>query len=195
MLQSDVALFFLCLFFVILTDRVKKSPLIIHFYMYIFKYDSILKHFQLYLCFHSCVLCVILHIVYPCTLQISNGQTVQNVQIYVQEGAENGAVAEEKSTSEVSDDPKDVQYARIDFSIIKIRGAREVAKEQESTFTEYAEIKTEAKDQRKQSCKEASAILEGSEEDFMSKHDEELMECVSEEQGEEEAIYSSVTDV
>ncbi|KAK5622624.1 hypothetical protein CRENBAI_000476 [Crenichthys baileyi] len=131
---------------------------------------------------------------------IDRAQAVQNYKTHVQEEAGNGAMDAEKSSSELmselSSSLKDVQYASIDYSIMKRRSAREVAKERESTLTEYAEIKTGAEDQNKDESKEASKTLEGKEEDLMTKHDDEIKQCVSEEQGGDvEAVYSTVRDV
>uniref|UniRef100_A0A3B3VCA5 Ig-like domain-containing protein n=1 Tax=Poecilia latipinna TaxID=48699 RepID=A0A3B3VCA5_9TELE len=99
------------------------------------------------------------------------------------------------TSSEMSKDPKDVQYASIDFSVMKQRRAKEAAKERASTLTEYAEIKTGPKEQSKDGNTEGSETLEGEEEDLMTKHDEETKHCVSEEQTEVEAVYSTVKDV
>lgn len=113
----------------------------------------------------------------------------------MQEETENVPMAGEKSASEISKDPKDVQYASIDFSIMKRRSAKGAAKERASTLTEYAEIKTGPKEQRKDGSKEGSETLEDEEEDLITKHDEETKHCVSEEQIEVEAVYSTVKDV
>ncbi|XP_017164995.1 sialic acid-binding Ig-like lectin 14 [Poecilia reticulata] len=120
---------------------------------------------------------------------------VQNDKSHVQEEAENVPMAGEKSASEISKDPKDVHYASIDFSVMKRRSAKEATKERASTLTEYAEIKTGPKEQSKDGSKEGSETLEGEEEDLMTKHDEETKRCVSEEQTEVEAVYSTVKDV
>ncbi|XP_043972325.1 sialic acid-binding Ig-like lectin 5 [Gambusia affinis] len=125
---------------------------------------------------------------------IDDGQEVQNDQSLVQEETENVPMAGEKWASEISNDPKDVQYASIDFSIMKRRSAKEATKEQASSLTEYAEIKTRPKEQRKDSTEEGSETLEG-EEDLVTKHDEEMKYCLSEDQSEVEAVYSTVKDV
>ncbi|XP_023186975.1 sialic acid-binding Ig-like lectin 5 [Xiphophorus maculatus] len=126
---------------------------------------------------------------------IDDGQDVQNDKSLVQEETENIPMAGEKSTSEINKDPKDVQYASIDFSIMKRRSAKGAAKERASTLTEYAEIKTGPKEQTKDDSKEGSETLEDEEEDLITKHDEETEHCVSEEQIEVEAVYSTVKDV
>ncbi|KAM4567469.1 sialic acid-binding Ig-like lectin 5 [Fundulus diaphanus] len=126
---------------------------------------------------------------------IDDGQAVQNYRSHDQEEAENGAVAAERCSLDVSNGPKDVQYASINFSILRRRREREEAKERESTLTEYAEIQTEAKEQRKDDSKEASETMEGKEEDLMTEHCAEIKHCVSEKQGEVEAVYSTVKDI
>ncbi|KAM4736590.1 sialic acid-binding Ig-like lectin 5 [Anableps anableps] len=126
---------------------------------------------------------------------IDDGQAVQNDKTQVQEEADNGAVTTEKSASEVSNDPTDVQYASIDFSIMKRKSARGVVKKRDRTVTEYAEIKTGLNEQRIDCSEEGNMPLESKAEDLMTEHDEEIKQCVSEEQIEVEAIYSTVKDV
>uniref|UniRef100_A0A3Q2P4N3 Vascular cell adhesion protein 1-like n=1 Tax=Fundulus heteroclitus TaxID=8078 RepID=A0A3Q2P4N3_FUNHE len=126
---------------------------------------------------------------------IDDGQAVQNDKSNDQEAAGNGAVAAERCSSDVSNGPKDVQYASINFSILRRRREREEAKERGSTLTEYAEIQTEAKEQRKDDSKEASETMEGKEEDLMTEHCAEIKHCVSEKQGEVDAVYSTVKDI
>ncbi|KAL7394327.1 hypothetical protein ABVT39_024291 [Epinephelus coioides] len=128
---------------------------------------------------------------------IEAGQTVEDDQTYYQEAAEEGgAVAAEKATSDLNGGPKDVEYASIDFSVMKRRSPREAAKKQETTETEYAEIKKAVKKETEENDKEEGEVLEGKEEQAMIEEDEETKQYVSEEEeGEEMAVYSSVKDV
>ncbi|XP_049439898.1 sialic acid-binding Ig-like lectin 10 isoform X3 [Epinephelus fuscoguttatus] len=128
---------------------------------------------------------------------IDAGQTVEDDQTYYQEAAEEGgAVAAEKATSDLNGGPKDVEYASIDFSVMKRRSPREAAKKQETTETEYAEIKKTVKKETEENGKEEGEVLEGKEEQAMIEEDEETKQYVpEEEEGEEMAVYSSVKDV
>ncbi|XP_049439903.1 sialic acid-binding Ig-like lectin 10 isoform X2 [Epinephelus fuscoguttatus] len=128
---------------------------------------------------------------------IDVGQAVEDDQTYYQEAAEEGgAVAAEKATSDLNGGPKDVEYASIDFSVMKRRSPREAAKKQETTETEYAEVKKTVKKKTEENGKEEGEVLEGKEEQVMIEEDEESKQYVSEkEEGEEMAVYSSVKDV
>nr|XP_033496833.1 carcinoembryonic antigen-related cell adhesion molecule 1-like [Epinephelus lanceolatus] len=128
---------------------------------------------------------------------IEAGQTVEDDQTYYQEAAEEGgAVAAEKAMSDLNGGPKDVEYASIDFSVMKRRSPREAAKKQETTETEYAEVKKTVKKKMEENGKEEGEVLEGKEEQAMIEEDEETKQYVpEEEEGEEMAVYSSVKDV
>ncbi|XP_054902994.1 sialic acid-binding Ig-like lectin 5 isoform X1 [Poeciliopsis prolifica] len=126
--------------------------------------------------------------------RIDDGQDVQSDITPAQEEAVNIPIAGEKSASETSEDSKDVQYASIDFSIMKRRSTKEAAKKQASTLTEYAEIKTRLKEQRKDDSKKECETLECEDEDLTTKHAEQMKHCVTEEQNEVEAVYSTVKD-
>nr|XP_033496957.1 uncharacterized protein LOC117266109 [Epinephelus lanceolatus] len=95
---------------------------------------------------------------------IDAGQAVEDDQTYYQEAAEEGgAVAAEKATSDLNGGPKDVEYASIDFSVMKKRSPREAAKKQETTETEYAEVKKTVKKKTEENGKEEGEVLEGKE--------------------------------
>ncbi|XP_049902713.1 myelin-associated glycoprotein-like [Epinephelus moara] len=128
---------------------------------------------------------------------IDAGQAVEDDQTYYQEAAEEGgAVAAEKATSDLNGGPKDVEYASIDFSVMKRRSPREAAKKQETMETEYAEVKKAVKKKTEENGKEEGEVLEGKEEQAMVEEDEESKQYVSEkEEGDEMAVYSSVKDV
>uniref|UniRef100_A0A8C4DEF2 Ig-like domain-containing protein n=1 Tax=Dicentrarchus labrax TaxID=13489 RepID=A0A8C4DEF2_DICLA len=126
-----------------------------------------------------------------CTCQIDVGQAVEDDQTYYQEAAEDG---------EGVGEPKDVQYATIDFSVLKRRSPREAANAQETTETEYAEIKKAVKEERKEEERggeeEENEVLDGKEEDVMIGEDEETKQHAPEEdEGEDTAVYSSVKDI
>lgn len=64
----------------------------------------------------------------------------------------------------------DVQYAKIDFSVLKRRSRREAKKKRENTDTEYAEIKSNIKEEdddgeegEKLEVKEEEELMDGNE--------------------------------
>ncbi|XP_070822684.1 myelin-associated glycoprotein-like [Chaetodon trifascialis] len=123
-------------------------------------------------------------------------QAVEDDQTYYQEAAEEGeAVAAEKAALDLDGGPKDVEYASIDFSLLKRKSPREAAKKQEATETEYAEIKKEAKEEREDNGREEGEALEGKEEEEMMGEGEEATHVPEEEQKGDVATYSSVKDV
>ncbi|XP_076594072.1 sialic acid-binding Ig-like lectin 10 [Chaetodon auriga] len=124
-------------------------------------------------------------------------QAVEDDQTYYQEAAEEGeAVAAEKAALDLDGGPKDVEYASIDFSLLKRKCPREAAKKEEATETEYAEIKREVKEAREDNGREESEVLEGKEEEEMMGENEETKHYVpEEEQGGNLAMYSSEKDV
>uniref|UniRef100_A0A3Q3GLW4 Ig-like domain-containing protein n=1 Tax=Labrus bergylta TaxID=56723 RepID=A0A3Q3GLW4_9LABR len=121
------------------------------------------------------------------------GQEVEDDQTYDQEVMEaGGAVAEEKAALDPDGGPNDVEYASIDFSVLK----RSAAKKRETTETEYAEIKKDVKEQREDQSGGEGEVMEDKEEEMMIGEDEETKNCVpEEEEGEDEAVYSNVKDV
>lgn len=130
-----------------------------------------------------------------CTLQIYDGQAEEDDQTLSQEEASDGTVAAVKTAPEPNNAPTDVDYASIDFTLLKRRSPRETVKEEESTHTEYAEIK-KGKEERVDDCGEKSETLEGQDEEAMINEDEETEHCVLEEEEEEDvAVYSNVKDI
>ena len=129
------------------------------------------------------------------TWQIHAGQAVEDDQTHHQEAPRDGAEAMEKGAPDLDSGPKDVEYASIDFSVLNRRNARGAAEKQESTETEYAEIKREEKVKRQDSGGEPDEELEGKQEEAMIAEDEEIKHCVpEEEEAEDAALYSDVKD-
>ncbi|XP_051812363.1 hemicentin-1-like [Acanthochromis polyacanthus] len=131
---------------------------------------------------------------------ISDGPAAQDNHTYAQDGAENGAVAAEKAAPEHNSGPKDVEYASINFSLLRRKSPRGAARNQESTETEYAEIKTEVNKEMEDDDEEEGEILVDKEEEEVMEEDEETKPCVAEEEEEkeeeeEEAVYSNVKDL
>ncbi|KAG7216817.1 hypothetical protein INR49_001471 [Caranx melampygus] len=126
---------------------------------------------------------------------IYDGQAEEDDQILGQGEALDGTVAAEKTTPEPNNVPIDVDYANIDFTLLKRRSPREAVKKEESTYTEYAEIK-KGKEERGDECGEKGEILEGQDEEAMIDEDKETECCVpEEEEGEDVAVYSNVKDI
>ncbi|XP_068426499.1 sialic acid-binding Ig-like lectin 5 [Clinocottus analis] len=109
-------------------------------------------------------------------------QTVEDDQTYYQKFADGGeaAVATEQAAPDHNGGPKDVQYASIDFSVLRRRNAKEAEKKQETT--EYAEIKKNAKEETENTVGEEGYVLEGG--------------CdPGEDDGEDAVVYSNVKDI
>ncbi|KAE8289100.1 MAM domain-containing glycosylphosphatidylinositol anchor protein 1 GPI and MAM protein [Larimichthys crocea] len=135
---------------------------------------------------------------------IDDDEAVEDDQTYYQEAAEEeevgggggggggGAVAAEKAALNLDDGPKDVEYASIDFSMLKRKSKREAAKTQETTETEYAEIK-KVKEEREDNDREEGEVEE---EAMMAEEAEEIKHDVpEEEEGEDMEVYSNVKDI
>ncbi|XP_041843762.1 hemicentin-1-like isoform X3 [Melanotaenia boesemani] len=117
-------------------------------------------------------------------------------QTCIHEVLENGAVVAEKSVSEPNSGPREVVYASIDFSLLKTKNPREARKEQDNTKTEYAEIKTDRRENEEENGGKEGEILEDKEEEVMMEEGEEVQHFVTEEEKEaEEAVYSNVKDL
>uniref|UniRef100_A0A3P9BNV0 B-cell receptor CD22 n=1 Tax=Maylandia zebra TaxID=106582 RepID=A0A3P9BNV0_9CICH len=108
---------------------------------------------------------------------IYDGQETQDNQSNPQEEVEDESVAAEKDVPEISGAPQEVEYADIDFSLLKRNSKSE--RKQESTKTEYAEIKKAIKDKR---------------EEMMTEMDLKQSELEKEKE-EDEPVYSTVNDV
>lgn len=83
---------------------------------------------------------------------------------------------------------KEVQYATINFSLLKRNGRK-----QESTKTEYAEIKKAVKEQY-ENAEEEDELLEAKEDEMVVELEMKYREPENEEGGDE-AVYSNVNDI
>ncbi|XP_063342405.1 sialic acid-binding Ig-like lectin 10 [Pelmatolapia mariae] len=117
---------------------------------------------------------------------IYDGQETQDNQSDPQEEVEDESVAAEKDVPELSGAPQEVEYADIDFSLLKRNSKSE--RKQESTKTEYAEIKKAIKD------KQEDEMVKGEEEEMMTEMDLKQSEPEKEKE-EDEPVYSSVNDI
>ncbi|XP_078789304.1 myelin-associated glycoprotein-like [Oryzias latipes] len=113
---------------------------------------------------------------------IHDGLTVAEDPNCFPEGAENEAVSTGEAAPKLRSGSGDVEYASIDFSLLK---RRERTQELQTAATEYAEVKV--KKEGKHAAGEAEAMME---------EDDKTLLCVSKKKDEEEeAVYSSVNDL
>ncbi|XP_031601787.2 sialic acid-binding Ig-like lectin 10 isoform X2 [Oreochromis aureus] len=117
---------------------------------------------------------------------IYDGQETQDNQSDPQEEVEDEGVAAEKGVPELSSAPQEVEYADIDFSLLKRNSKSE--RKQESTKTEYAEIKKAIKG------KWEDEMVTGEEEEMMTEMDLKQSEPEKEKE-EDEPVYSTVNDI
>lgn len=130
-----------------------------------------------------------------CTWQIYDGPALEENQIHLQDEVEVRADKEEEATADVQTGLKDVEYASIDFSQLKKRSPREAAK-RESTNTEYAEIKKDVKEERKDNVKAEGEMLGDKKEEDKIEETEETQCCAPKEEEEGEmAVYSNVKEI
>lgn len=125
---------------------------------------------------------------------MDGGQVVGNGGTHDQEA--DGAEAAAQSVPECDAERKEVEYSALDFSACKQKSPTEDTRE--TTETEYAEIKKEEAEERRDDAAEDGEMLVGNrEEEGMMGEDEEQKQCMSEkeEKGEDTAVYSTVDEV
>lgn len=112
------------------------------------------------------------------------GEAVEDDGTHDQEAAEGLAEAAGQSVPDGDVEPKEVEYSDIDFFLLKGKSPTEAEDTQETTETEYTEIK-----------REDGEMLEGKEEVVMMR--EEIKQCVpaEQEEGEDVALYSNVNEI
>lgn len=131
-----------------------------------------------------------------CFHQIGTGLPEENDHTYYQQVAEEGRSGSEaeKAVLDLDGGPEDVEYASIDFSVLKRKTPRNASKKQESIETEYAQIMKKATKERMENGKVESEITEGKEEEVME--DEESKQSVlEEERGENTKVYSNLKKI
>lgn len=100
----------------------------------------------------------------------------------------------EKAVYDLDSGPQDVEYASIDFSVLKRKTARNARKKQESIKTEYAQILKKATEERLENGNAEGEITEGKADEVIE--DEESKQRVSEEErGENMEVYSNLKDI
>ncbi|XP_053182667.1 sialic acid-binding Ig-like lectin 5 [Scomber japonicus] len=124
-------------------------------------------------------------------------QAVQDNQTHHQEAPKDGAEGVERGAPDLNGAAKDVEYASIDFSMLKRRSLKETAKKRETTETEYAEVKREEKVEKQDNDVDPDEMLEcKEEEEAMAEEDEEIKHSVAKEEEEEDvALYSNMKDM
>lgn len=118
-------------------------------------------------------------------------QAAEDNQTFYQEGADEGTEAPDNAVLSHNGEPKDVEYASIDFSALKNR-LRKKANQQEAVATEYAEIKREAKVNVEENGREEDDSPKGEDEVGIETEKESVPE--EEEKREEESVYSNVKE-
>ncbi|CAI5662077.1 unnamed protein product [Oreochromis niloticus] len=105
-----------------------------------------------------------------------------------------GQALQDNLTLNSNSGPKEVEYADIDFSLLKRNGAREAARRQESTKTIYAEIK-KAVEEREDDAEEEGEMLEAKEGEMVVEMEMKYREPEKEIEMGKERVYSTVNDV
>lgn len=121
------------------------------------------------------------------------GRAVEDPQ--TQEAAEGGGagLAVVKVVSDDNGQPKEMEYASIDFSALKRRSPRT---REETTKTEYAEVKIQKKEevQVNGGVPEEKSECNEEEEEMMVGEDEDTNHCVPEEE-EDASLYCNVKEI
>lgn len=87
-----------------------------------------------------------------------------------------------------------MEYANIDFSVLKRNAPRNGSKTHQSIETEYAEIMKKEKEGRKEIAKVEGKMTEGNKKDMVE--NKELKQAFSEdERGDNTEVYSNVKDI
>lgn len=87
-----------------------------------------------------------------------------------------------------------MEYADINFSLLKRNGAREAARRQESTKTVYAEVK-KAVEEREDDAEEEGEMLEAKEDEMVVEMEMKYCEPEKELEMGKERVYATVNDV
>lgn len=87
-----------------------------------------------------------------------------------------------------------MEYADINFSLLKRNGAREAARRQECTKTVYAEIK-KAVEEREDDAEEEGEMLEAKEDEMVVEMEMKYREPEKELKMGKERVYATVNDV
>lgn len=120
-------------------------------------------------------------------------QAAEDNQTFYQEGAGEDTEAPDSAVLSHNGEPKDVEYASIDFSALKNR-SRKAAKQQESAATEYAEIKRRPKVNIEENGREEDNTPKGKDEKGIETEKETGNGVPEEEKREEESVYSNVKE-
>ncbi|XP_038832972.1 uncharacterized protein si:dkey-24p1.7 [Salvelinus namaycush] len=122
------------------------------------------------------------------------GSKQTHLQVALRKGEENGGGTTGKSTT--GEEPNEVDYARINYSLLKKKTPEEAEKKTTSTETDYAEIKREKKKEEEEDSGEGSGVMEEVEweegEEMIGKDEEKENGKPLRETDEDTALYSNV---
>ncbi|XP_023835977.1 sialic acid-binding Ig-like lectin 12 isoform X1 [Salvelinus sp. IW2-2015] len=134
--------------------------------------------------------------------QTDAGQAVggkqTHLQVELRKGEENGGPQTSGTTgkSTTGEEPNEVDYARINYSLLKKKTPEEAEKKTTSTETDYAEIKREKKKEEEEDSGEGSGVMEEVEweegEEMIGKDEEKEDGKPLRETDEDTALYSNV---
>ena len=116
--------------------------------------------------------------------------------MYYQQAAEEGIGGSEadKAVADLDGGPKDVEYASIDFSLLKRKTPRTQRNNQDAIETEYAQIKKKTTEERMKTAKVEREITEGKGDEV--NEDEESKQSVSEDERRVNTeMYSNMKDI
>jgi hypothetical protein len=116
-----------------------------------------------------------------------------HLQVELREGTENGGLQTSGAAghSAPGEEPKEVDYASINYSLLKKKTPEEAEKKTTTTESDYVEIKREKKNERGKDGREESGVMEEVEGEEMIGKDVENGKPVRE-TDEDTALYSNV---
>lgn len=129
-----------------------------------------------------------------CFQQIDAGLPEEKNHTFYQQTDGEGRGGLEANEADLEGGLKDVEYASINFSVLKRNTARNESKTQQSIETEYAEIMKKGKKGTKENANLDGKMTEGNKEVVVE--DEESKQTFSEEErGDNTEVYSNVKDI
>ncbi|KAF1388281.1 hypothetical protein PFLUV_G00088560 [Perca fluviatilis] len=125
----------------------------------------------------------------------SSGNVIETLEMATTEAGPLIDAADQSATG-IDMEPKEVEYSDIDFHLLNRKSPTGANDTQETTETEYAEIKNKEME-RQDNGGEGGEMLEGNEEEVMIGEDKETQECMSAEKqgGGDVMVYSNVKEI
>lgn len=121
-------------------------------------------------------------------------QAAEDNQTFYPEGAGEGTEAPDSAVLSHNGEPKDVEYASIDFTALKNRSRKAAKQREPAVISEYAEIKRQAKVTTEENNREEGDTPKGEDEKGIETEKETGNGVPEEEKGEEESVYSNVKE-